>query len=76
VKKELLWKFMPFFFYPNISNRDCDRGGTIDHYGQGARAKKAHPLYIHSFIEIVMIVHKLYSHSGGVQFCSVTVHKY
>jgi hypothetical protein len=23
--------------------------GTIDHCGRGARAKKAHPLYIHSF---------------------------
>jgi hypothetical protein len=25
------------------------RGGTINHCGRGARAKKAHPLYIHSF---------------------------
>jgi hypothetical protein len=29
----------------NISVR-----GTIDHCGRGARAKKVHPLYIHSFI--------------------------
>jgi hypothetical protein len=26
------------------------RGGTTDHCGLGARAKKTHPLYIHSFI--------------------------
>jgi hypothetical protein len=24
--------------------------GTIDHCGRGARAKKAHPLHIHSFM--------------------------
>jgi hypothetical protein len=27
------------------------RGSTTDHYGRGARAKRAHPLYIHSFIQ-------------------------
>jgi hypothetical protein len=26
------------------------RGGTIDYCGLGARTKKAHPLYIHSFL--------------------------
>jgi hypothetical protein len=29
------------------------RGGTVDHCGSGARAKKAHPLDIHSFIHTI-----------------------
>jgi hypothetical protein len=37
---------------------------------------EAYVIFFHIFeMEIVMIVHKLYSHSGGVQFYSVTVHK-
>jgi hypothetical protein len=36
-----------FFFLSFHSNK-----GTIDHCGRGARAKKAHPLYIHTFIQI------------------------
>jgi hypothetical protein len=30
------------------------RGGTIDHCSRGARTKKAHPSYMHSFILLVL----------------------
>jgi hypothetical protein len=34
--------------------------GTIDHCGRGARAKKVHPLYIHSWLSKNMIQRKIF----------------